>query len=200
MHSCWERFLILVYCPTLADSNRMFALGVFDVFQMDDHESVADQAYNILQILGSVAMFRKTPIDEQEVIKVIIEKLPESWEDYAQRLRHEQKELSFEALITRLREEEVARDQKVGGTINWINSNSNFSANENVCQQMHAHSTQTAQFTILFRNSSKKLPWKPFFNKNKWGIVGVFFYKKLKVLVYILYKERFLIFFLEKSN
>ncbi|KAE9462169.1 hypothetical protein C3L33_05923, partial [Rhododendron williamsianum] len=51
--------------------------------------------------------------DKEELVNVIIEKLPESWEDYAARLKdmQMQKELSFGALVNHLRVEEKKRAQ-----------------------------------------------------------------------------------------
>ncbi|KAI8526050.1 hypothetical protein RHMOL_Rhmol13G0278500 [Rhododendron molle] len=88
---------------------------------MVDDESVVDQAYKISRMVAdhakSCPRLHMVLNDKVELVNVIIEKLPVSWEDYAATLKdlQMQKELSFGALVNHLRVEEKkrAQDQKV---------------------------------------------------------------------------------------
>ncbi|KAI8526065.1 hypothetical protein RHMOL_Rhmol13G0279900 [Rhododendron molle] len=96
---------------------QKYGLSWFDDFQMVDDESVVDQAYKISRMVAdhakSCPRLHMVLNDKEELVNVIIEKLPVSWEDYAARLKDMQmeKELSFGALVNHLRVEEKKRAQ-----------------------------------------------------------------------------------------
>ncbi|XP_062102868.1 uncharacterized protein LOC133813848 [Humulus lupulus] len=78
-------------------------------YQMVDDESVEAQSHEIQKIAYEIISEVMT-LDEQFQV-VLIDKLPPSWKDFKNVLRHKTKEFSLESLITCLRIEEEARKQ-----------------------------------------------------------------------------------------
>lgn len=77
---------------------------------MTDDKSVEAQSHEIQKIAHEI-ISEGMSLDEQFQVAVIIDKLPPSWKDFKNVLRHKTKELSLESLITRLQIEEEARKQ-----------------------------------------------------------------------------------------
>ena len=77
---------------------------------MVEGKSVVEQSYE-LQMISQDVQSEGIRVDEQMQVLVVIDKLPESWKEFAKVLRHKQNELSIESLTTCLRVEEEARNQ-----------------------------------------------------------------------------------------
>uniref|UniRef100_A0A2N9G469 Uncharacterized protein n=1 Tax=Fagus sylvatica TaxID=28930 RepID=A0A2N9G469_FAGSY len=87
---------------------------------MVEGKSVVEQAYE-LQMIAHDIRSEGVRVDEQMQVSAIIDELPESWKEFAKVLRHKQKELSIEAIITCLRVEEEARNQDKAVELNGAN-------------------------------------------------------------------------------
>uniref|UniRef100_A0A2N9F5D9 Retrovirus-related Pol polyprotein from transposon TNT 1-94-like beta-barrel domain-containing protein n=1 Tax=Fagus sylvatica TaxID=28930 RepID=A0A2N9F5D9_FAGSY len=87
---------------------------------MVEGKSVVEQAYE-LQMIAHDVRSEGVRVDEQMQVSAIIDKLLESWKEFTKPLRHKQKELSIEAIITRLRVEEEARNQDKAVELNGAN-------------------------------------------------------------------------------
>lgn len=90
--------------------SKKYAVSRYVRYQMVDDRSVVAQAHELQKIYHEiVAEGMKT--DEQFQVSVMIDKLPPSWKDFRNTLRHKTKEFSLESLIVKLRVEEEARKQ-----------------------------------------------------------------------------------------
>ncbi|CAJ2630366.1 unnamed protein product, partial [Trifolium pratense] len=89
---------------------KKYAVSRYLKYQMVDERSVEAQSHEIQKIAHEI-ITEGMPLDEQFQIAVIIDKLPPSWKDFKNILRHKTKEFSIESLITRLRIEEESRRQ-----------------------------------------------------------------------------------------
>ncbi len=81
---------------------------------------MVEQAYE-LQMIAHDIRSEEVRVDKQMQVSAIIDKLPESWKEFAKILRHKQKELSIEAIITHLRVEEEVRNQDKAMELNGAN-------------------------------------------------------------------------------
>ncbi|CAJ2644652.1 unnamed protein product [Trifolium pratense] len=84
---------------------KKYVVSRYLKYQMVDERSVEAQSHEIQKIAHEI-ITEGMPLDEQFQIAVIIDKLPPSWKDFKNILRHKTKEFSIESLITRLRIEE----------------------------------------------------------------------------------------------
>ncbi|GFZ04415.1 hypothetical protein Acr_16g0010390 [Actinidia rufa] len=94
---------------------KKFLIGRFLDFKMVDSKKVMAQVQDVQLILHELAAEGMALVEEFQV-GVIIEKLPPSWRDFKNYLKHKQKGMSLEDLIVRLRIEEDNRlNDKKGG-------------------------------------------------------------------------------------
>ncbi|GAU45981.1 hypothetical protein TSUD_401210 [Trifolium subterraneum] len=89
---------------------KKYVLSRYLNYQMVDERSVDVQSHELQKIAHEI-ITEGMPLHELFQIYVIIDKLPPSWKDFKNQLRHKTKEFSIEGLITRLRIEEESRKQ-----------------------------------------------------------------------------------------
>ena len=89
---------------------KKYAVSRYLKYQMLDDKPVEAQSHELQKIAHEIISEGMT-LDEQFQVAVLIDKLPPSWKDFKNVLRHKTKEFSLESLITRLRIEEEARKQ-----------------------------------------------------------------------------------------
>jgi len=87
---------------------KKYAVSRYLKFQMTDDKPVEAQSHDLQKIAHEIISEGMT-LDEQFQVAVMIDKLPPSWKDFKNTLRHKTKEFSLESLITRLRIEEESR-------------------------------------------------------------------------------------------
>ena len=90
---------------------RKFIAGKFLDFKMVDSKTVISQAQE-LQLIIRQLEDEKMTLSETFQVAATIEKLPPSWKDFKNYLKHKRKEMTMEDLIVRLRIEEDNRNSE----------------------------------------------------------------------------------------
>ncbi|KAK2429298.1 putative mitochondrial protein [Trifolium repens] len=101
---------------------KKYAVSRYLKFQMNDEKSIEAQSHEIQRIAHEIVS-EGMQLDEQFQLAVIIDKLPPTWKDFKNILRHKTKEFSIESLITRLRIEEEARKQDLKEEVLVVSGN-----------------------------------------------------------------------------
>lgn len=107
-------------------STKTFIVGWFLDYKMVDNKTVISQVQE-LQIILSDIHAEGMKLSESFQVTALIEKLPSSWKDFKNYLKHKQKEMKLEDIIVRLRiEEDNRKSEKRNGTSNLLESNANI--------------------------------------------------------------------------
>ena len=95
---------------------KKFTIGRFLDYKMQDSKTVMIQVQEIQLIIHDL-LAEGMILNEPFQVGAIIEKLPQSWRDFKNYLKHKRKEMKLEELIVRLRIEEDNRksERRVAG-------------------------------------------------------------------------------------
>lgn len=85
---------------------QMFVIGNYDKWKMNDEKDIKTQINVYLKLLEDLKGVNIT-LPDSFIAGILIEKLPESWNNYKQQLRHKHTQLSFPDLITHIIIEET---------------------------------------------------------------------------------------------
>ena len=100
-------------------------MGRFLDYKMVDSKTVVSQVQE-LQVIPHEIHAEEMMLSETFQVATIIEKLPPSWNDFKNFLKHKRKEMSIEDLIIRLRIEDDNRGSEKKGAHNLGEAMANF--------------------------------------------------------------------------
>ena len=103
--------------------SKKFVVSRYLNYKMTDDKSVEEQSQELQKIAHEIFV-EGIKLPDQFQIAVIIDKLPPTWKDFKNTLRHKTKEFSLESLITRLRIEKEARKHELNEEV-FVVSNKN---------------------------------------------------------------------------
>ncbi|KAF7802715.1 Retrovirus-related Pol polyprotein from transposon TNT 1-94 [Senna tora] len=102
----WE-LLILKHSAEDAGKQK-FVVGNYYRWEMTDDKDIKSQINEYQRLLEELKA-EKINLPDEFVAGILIEKLPDSWSDYKQQLKHKQKQLSLTDLITHIIIEDTNR-------------------------------------------------------------------------------------------
>ncbi|XP_042009108.1 uncharacterized protein LOC121757662 [Salvia splendens] len=98
-------------------SSKKFLVGNFINYRMVDLRPVMEQYNELLRILGQFSQY-DMKMDESISVSSIIDKLPPSWKDYKNNLKHKKEELNLVELGSDFQIEQSIRDMEKGSVGN----------------------------------------------------------------------------------
>ena len=193
---CLELYDVYWSCPTAKElwntldkkyatedaGSKKFVVGKFLDFKMEDNKSVVSQLEE-LQIIIHEILAEGYSICEGFQVSSIIEKLPPSWKDYKNGLKHKKKEMTLEDLIVRLRIEEDNRNAErkeknsefsskanlVEGKSNGNQKQNQFKPNHSNQKNGHHKPNQNSRSNHKFKPNDQNKNSKPQFKSKPAG-------------------------------
>lgn len=114
--------------------SKKYAVSRYLRYQMVDDKPIISQIHELQKIAHEV-LIEGMKVCEQFQVSAAIDKLPPSWKDYKNTLRHKSKEFSMESLILHLRIEEEHRKQDKNEEVMMLSNHCSNKKNQN---QTHA--------------------------------------------------------------
>ena len=104
--------------------SKKFVVGKFLDYKMVDSKSVVSQTEDIQKIIDDIHV-EGMVINESFQVESFIKKLPSSWKEFKNYLKHKRKEMTLEDLIVRLRIEEDNRKKNEKGLVSSMEAKAN---------------------------------------------------------------------------
>ncbi|KAK3042939.1 hypothetical protein RJ639_001015 [Escallonia herrerae] len=146
--------------------SKKFVVGKFLDFKMVDSKTVISQVQEFQLILHDIHA-EGMVLGESFQVAALIEKLPPTWKDFKNYLKHKRKEMKLEDLIVRLRIEEDNRqsEKKAGNyhqeakanVVEQVTLQGKDGQNQSLKSSATNHSTPNALFISIFVCTVKKL-------------------------------------------
>ena len=124
--SAWEIWDILNKKYVLEDAgSQKYAIGNFLNFHMVDEKDMSSQIHDFHKLINDLKT-EEIDLPESFVSGCLIEKLPESWRDYKNCMKHKRKQMSLEDVIVHIRIEEKNRQLDRAEKAKELNSKANL--------------------------------------------------------------------------
>ncbi|XP_043693256.1 uncharacterized protein LOC122643732 [Telopea speciosissima] len=96
------------------EGSKKYVVANFLNFEMTDDESVSSQIDKFQILVGRLSK-KNVILPDVFVTSSLLEKLPPSWTDFKNNMKHKRKEWSFEQVVIRIKIEERNRNKDNGG-------------------------------------------------------------------------------------
>lgn len=135
---------------------KKYVVSRYLKYQMTDDRSVEAQSHELQKISHEI-FTEDMPLNEKFQVVVITDKLPPSWKDFKNLLRHKTKEFSLESLITCLRIEEEVRKEDKKDEVLVVSDNNTKKKFTGAALKLTGKP---------FKNQNRPVNKKPYHNKN----------------------------------
>lgn len=122
----WDS-MVLKYTAENA-GKKNFVIGNYYRWTMSEEKDIKDQINEYHKLIEELKA-ENIPLPDEFVAGILIEKLPESWNDYKNQLKHKQKQLPLADLITHIIIEDTNRKESMAAKAKALTSQANLIQN-----------------------------------------------------------------------